>query len=32
MHVARENMLKELKIQELIAEIMKSGNDIQTDI
>ena len=32
MHVARENMLKELKIQELIAEIMESGNDIRTDI
>lgn len=31
MHVARENMLKELKIQELIAEIMESGNDIRTD-
>ena len=31
MHVARENMLKELKIQELIAEIMESGNDIRTE-
>lgn len=31
MYVAKENMLKELKIQELITEIMESGNDIRTD-
>ena len=31
MHPSKENMMKELKIQELIAEIMESGNDIRTE-
>lgn len=31
MYPSKENMMKELKIQELIAEIMESGNDIRTE-
>ena len=31
MYPSKENMMKELKIQELITEIMESGNDIRTE-